>query len=123
MARIGSFFVTVFRGYMPRARRRFRLKAHGGVDGDGVVFDAYHTGTVEIITRTLVPDSQAEALVEEYRAQQERHLSITDQFEDDYADVLVCDVVPSKELVVGDEAHVVAVWTLLPQALPPAGAL
>lgn len=123
MARIGSFDITVFRGYMPLARRRFRLKSHAGVDGDGVVFDAYHTGTVDITTRVLVPATQAKTLIEQYRAQQERHLTVIDQFADQYANVLVVDVVPQRELVIGDNAHVVCVWTLLPQSTPPTGAL
>lgn len=123
MARIGSFDITVFRGYMPLARRRYRLTSHSGVDGDGVVFDAYHAGTVDITTRVLVPDTQAKTLMEQYRAQQERHLLVIDQFGDQYPDVLVVDVVPQRELVIGDNAHVVAVWTLLPQALAPTGAL
>lgn len=123
MARIGSFDVTVFRGYMPLARRSFRLKSHAGVNGDGVVFDAYHTGTVDITTRVLVPVLQAKTLMEQYRALQERHLTVIDQFGDQYPDVLVVDVVPQRELVIGDNAHVVCSWTLLPQSMPPAGAL
>jgi len=123
MARIGTFEFTVFRGYMPLARRRYRLKSHAGVDGDGVVFDAYHTGPVDITTRVLVPVAQAKPLLEQYRAQQERHLMVIDQFADQYPNTLVVDVVPQREIVIGDNAHVVCIWTLLPPATPPTGAL
>jgi hypothetical protein len=122
MARIGTYDITVFRGYMPNARRRSRLNSHDGVNGDGVVFDAYHTGTVEITTRVLVPATQAKALRDQYSAQQEKFLTVIDQFGDQYTEVLVVDVAPQRELVIGDEAHVVCSWTLLPQTIPPAGA-
>ena len=123
MARIGPFDVTVFRGYMPLARRRFRIRSHDGVNGDGVVFDAWHAGPCEITTRILVPVAQAKPLMEQYRAQQERHLTVIDQFGDQYTDVLVLDIVPQREVVIGDNAHVIGLWSLLPQSTPPGGAL
>lgn len=121
MARIGSFDVSVFRGLMPRARRRFRLKGQGGVNGDGVLFDAWHAGTVTITTRTLVPTSQATVLLDQYAAMQEQFVTVLDQFRDIYKDVLVCDVVTQREDVIGDNTHAVAIWTLLPQTIPPDG--
>jgi hypothetical protein len=123
MARIGSFEVTVFRGLMPRARRRYRLKSHAGVDGDGVLFDAYHTGTVDITTRILLPEAQASDLLDAYRAAQEQHLLVIDQFGDQYPDTLVVDIVTQRELVIGGNAHAIGIWTLLPASTPPAGAI
>jgi hypothetical protein len=123
MASIATFNVTVFRGLMPRARRRYRLRSHDGVDGDGVVFDAWHCGTVDITTRILATAAQASALREQYRAQQGRHVTVIDQFAETYDQVLVVDVIVQPEIVIGDNRHVVAIWTLLPQSQPPAGAL
>lgn len=98
MARIGTFDVTVFRGYMPRARRRYRLKSRGGVNGDGVIFDAWHTGTVAITTRVLIATGQVAALLDNYAKMQEAYVTVVDQFGDVYQDVLVVDAVQFRDL-------------------------
>lgn len=122
MASIASLDVTIFRGYMPRARRRFRIRPGNGVNGDGVVFGAYHVGPVSITTRIKVPESQASGQVAAYTALQEQYITVVDQFGDPYENTLVCDVVCERPVVIGGEAEITAVWTFLPETIPPTGA-
>lgn len=127
MASIGNFDFTVFDGRMMKANRQVALlDPEVGVDGNAIAKGGWRAAPVEI--RTIVDltgtAAAALALVNNYYTLEGQIVPVVDQFGIPWANVTVLNVSAIYSATQTAGVYCIqAVWRLLPQSLPPVGAV
>lgn len=123
MARIGSFTVLIWNGYLREPLRRKRLHRREGVHGTGVVLGSYVADPAQIHTETTAAnETAARALAHSYRGLDGTIITVVDSYGVEHRGVCVLGVTttyyPAVSIAGGAGANhtyiVEAEWTLLP---------
>ncbi len=98
MIEIGEVQFEVMDTVLLKAKHTFRTFNRSGFDGTGVLFGNWQDEPIQIVCRSVVDDdSEADDLIAKCRSLVKTTTEITDQFEQLWKKVIICNAVVQKE--------------------------
>lgn len=119
MPAVGGFSVTQWKGRLHYAQPDMELIDRQGLDGHGVIYDAWRSEPQDITTRAYVTASSLEFTKNGYRRLIMQTVTVYDSFDARWDNCLImnCDFI--QDMVIGGVYLLTASWVILTPALRP----
>ena len=120
MPNIGGFVVNQWNGRLHYARPDIDIVERQGLDGRGVIYDAWRAEVQEITTRTITTAGSLGSVEYGYRKTMGLTLTVYDSFEIRWDNCIIIDCDVTHDQMIGGLYLITAVWRILPEAVRPA---
>lgn len=120
MPSIGGVTVNQWNGRLHYARPDIEVIERQGLDGRGVIYDAWRTDPQEITTRSLVSAGALLSTEYVFRKMMGLTLTVYDAFEIRWDNCIIMDCDVTHDQMIGGQYLITAVWRILPEAVRPA---
>jgi len=119
--KISTYEFIGWDGRITLASRPFREVTRPGVNGSGIIFDAWRTSIATITTSTVADDTQTrDRLIDSYRGLIGKNVAVTEPTGRTYDKALIIDAVPIwHQTLITDQWLITTTWKLLTSATAP----